>query len=55
MRRAEIEKRISMVQKKLQTENNLSTIATLNRCLDRLIMMEASDDGEVHPHQTTRN
>lgn len=44
MTRAEIEHRIRVLERLLATETNLSTLATLNRCLERLIMLEAEDD-----------
>ena len=44
MTRAEIEARIRLVQQQLARETNSSTLATLNRCLEKLVMMEASDE-----------
>lgn len=44
MKRAEIEMRIRLTERRLATETHPSTLATLNRCLERLIMMEAEDD-----------
>lgn len=44
MKRAEIEAKIAMVQEQLARERHPSTLATLNKCLERLIMMDADDD-----------
>ena len=44
MTRAEIEARIRLVQQQLARETHPSTLATLNRCLEKLIMMEADDE-----------
>lgn len=41
MTRQEIEKRIRLVQSQLAKETNPSTLAMLNRCLERLIMTDA--------------
>lgn len=45
MTRVEIEAKIRLVQSQLARETHPSTLAMLNRCLERLIMMEASDEG----------
>lgn len=42
--RAEIEKKIEFVQRQLAAATRPSTMAVLNHCLDKLIMMEASDE-----------
>jgi hypothetical protein len=44
MTRAQIELRIRIVECELSKAKDVSTIATLNRCLEKLIMMEASDE-----------
>jgi hypothetical protein len=44
MTRQEIEQRIKFVQDQLAKETHPSTLAMLNRCMERLIMMKASDD-----------
>jgi len=44
MTREEIEMRIRLVESQLCKETNPSTLATLNRCLEKLIMMEADDE-----------
>jgi len=47
MTEAEINQRIALCQSMLATERNLSTIATLNRTIERLIMMEPSEPKET--------
>lgn len=44
MKRSEIERRINFVQQKLAEARDPQTLASLNRTLERLIMMEAEDD-----------
>jgi hypothetical protein len=44
MTRKEIEARIAFVEKQLAITRDVSTLAILNRCLEKLIMMDASDD-----------
>ena len=44
MTREEIEMRIRMVQYQLSKETSPSTLAMLNRCLERLIVMDADDE-----------
>jgi hypothetical protein len=46
MTRLEIEAKIRLVQLQLARETYPSTLAMLNRCLEKLIMMEASDEKE---------
>ena len=46
MTEAEIESRIELCQRMLATERNLSTIATLNRTIERLIMLEPTEPQE---------
>lgn len=44
MTRDEIEMRIRLVQSQMAGTVHASTLATLNRCLDKLIMMEPDDE-----------
>lgn len=44
MTREQIEERIRLVQDQLSKETNCSTLAMLNRCMERLIMMKADDE-----------
>lgn len=44
MSREEIEARIRLVESRLAKETHPQTLAMLNRCMERLIMMEADDD-----------
>ena len=44
MARSKIESRIRLVESMLAKETDPSTLATLNRCLERLIMMDADDE-----------
>lgn len=44
MTRDEIEMRIRLVQSQMAGTVHASTLATLNRCMDRLIMMEPDDE-----------
>ena len=44
MTRQEIEPRIKFVQKKLSETSHIEDLKSLNRTLERLIMMEADDD-----------
>lgn len=46
MTRKEIEAKIRVVEKMIASERNTSTLATLNRCLERLIMMDADDENK---------
>jgi len=52
MKRAEIETRIKVVERMLTRETECSTLATLNRCYERLVMMEAEDDPSSTPGAT---
>lgn len=54
MKRSEIEARIATLQAMLAKERDCSTLATINRCLERLIMMDADDDHEAKPVQGPR-
>lgn len=51
MTRQQIETRIAYLQSKLASETHPSTLAMLNRCIERLIMMQPDDEpataGEV--------
>lgn len=44
MTRQEIEAKIRALEKMIAAERNVSTLATLNRCLERLIMMDADEE-----------
>lgn len=46
MKRAEIEARLITLQEMWAKETDSSTLATLNRCIENLIMMDAEDDDE---------
>lgn len=55
MTRAQIEARIEVIQDMLCRETNARTLATLNRCLERLIMMDADDDDRQEPLRSDGN
>lgn len=42
----QIEARIAALQRMLATETDPSTLATINRCLERLIMMDPDDEND---------
>lgn len=46
MTRETIEARIRFVEGQMAVETDPSTLATLNRCMERLIFMEADDEKE---------
>lgn len=54
MKRADIEARIVTLQNMHAAETNASTLATLNRCIERLIMMDAEDDLLCESLETSR-
>lgn len=46
MTREEIETKIRGVERMIAVERDMSTLATLNRCLEHLIMLDADDENE---------
>ncbi len=44
MKRRTIESRVAIVEKRLATAREPQDLATLNRCLEQLVMMESDED-----------
>lgn len=47
MKRSMIEAKIRLTEKLIAEERNTSMLASLNRCMEKLIMMDADDDAEL--------